>query len=123
MSEVESFQWEEGNLQKFSDFWLIQPKVRLDITFADRFFSKVNDLIGIQPAHVIIDMRYVPYISSSGIKAILSLKRFLNMRGYKISLIHLTEETKKIIIISEIENLLPIFVDQGEALEYFKSSD
>lgn len=101
----------EGN------FWIIEPKMRLDLSFADSFYNKLISHISHDPAHILLNMKSVPYISSSGIRVLLKLKQYLDMRGYKLGIVNLNEEARKIFYISELQLIIPIFQSEHEAFE------
>jgi anti-sigma B factor antagonist len=108
------------SILKKENIWIVEPKVRLDLSFSDNFYSKVMEILQLESQHLFIDMAQVPYISSSGIKVILKIKNFLEMRGYKFGLYNLTKEVHKIIHISELHHLIPVFNNFDEALSYLK---
>jgi anti-anti-sigma factor len=108
------------SVQKKENIWIIEPHVRLDLSYSENFFHKVMEILHSEPSHLLIDMMQVPYISSSGIKILLKIKNFLEIRGYKFALINLTKEVNKIIHISELHHLLPIFYTENEAITFIK---
>lgn len=120
MEDFSLYNFDNIQIKEYNEYWLIEPKSRLDLTFSDSFFQQTIDLISANLKNLIINMEEVPYISSSGIKSILKLKQFLEMRGYKLVLMNILPEVKKIIQISELYNLLPIFNDLESCLNYFK---
>ncbi len=111
---------ENVTLKEYPNYYLLEPKARLDLSFSENFFIETINFITSNPKNIILNMKEVPYISSSGIKAILKLKQYLDVRGYKISLYHLLPEVQKIIHISELSNLLPIFDTLEQSIEYLK---
>lgn len=113
-----NFEDNEFIIKKENQFWLVEPKVRLDLSYAENFFSKLMDHLQTEINHVLIDMSSVPYISSSGIKILLKIKNFLEIRGYKIVLFSLSKEVHKIIHISELHHLLPIFNNYEDAIDF-----
>lgn len=114
------FEDDHLTLKKENQYWIVEPKIRLDLASAESFYSNLMKYIQVDLGHILIDMSCVPYISSSGIKVLLKIKNFLEIRGYKIILISLSKEVNKIIHISELQNLFPIFNTFEEALEYLK---
>lgn len=120
MEEFVLHNLENITLKEYHTFYLVEPKSRLDLSFSENFFKEIINFITSNPKNIILDMQEVPYISSSGIKAILKLKQYLDVRGYKISLYHLLPEVKKIIYVSELYNILPIFETLEDSIEYLK---
>ncbi|GIX43435.1 MAG: hypothetical protein KatS3mg129_3168 [Leptospiraceae bacterium] len=121
MNEESSFNNDIVLVTKKENLLIIEPKVRLDLSFAEHFYNKVMEILQSEPSHLLINMQEVPYISSSGIKTLLKIKNYLEMRGYKIALYQLTKEVNKIIHISELHHLLPLFHSESEAMNYINS--
>ncbi len=112
------FEDDELIIKKENQYWIVEPKIRMDLSYAENFFTHLMEHLKNDINHVLIDMSSVPYISSSGIKVLLKIKNFLEIRGYKIVLYSLSKEVHKIIHISELHHLLPIFNTFDEVIEY-----
>ncbi|MFN3605402.1 MAG: STAS domain-containing protein [Leptonema sp. (in: bacteria)] len=120
MEDFVLYNLENVLIKEFKEYWLIEPKTRLDLSFSDNFFNDTLNIITSNPKSVIINLVEVPYISSSGIKSILKLKQFLDIRGYKVALYNLLPEVKKVIHISELHHLLPIFENLEDSILFIK---
>ncbi len=108
-------------VKKDQNIWIIEPKIRLDLSFSDHFYNQVLEFLQKDPNHIILNMIEVPYISSSGIKVLLKLKNFLEMRGYKLALFNLSKEVQKIIHISELHHLFPIFLNFEDCIKFIQT--
>ncbi|MCS7206077.1 MAG: STAS domain-containing protein [Leptospiraceae bacterium] len=116
--ESKDFSNELFKAYRLQNFLIVEPHIRLDLSFADNFYNQLIEHLTSEPSNVIIDMKYVPYVSSSGIKMFLKMKRYLDARGYQFGVCNLSKEVYKILHISELQNLIPIFQDLNEAMEY-----
>ncbi|WP_317137531.1 STAS domain-containing protein [Methanochimaera problematica] len=88
---------------------------RLDTNGAELFGSAVKNMVHSDDKAVVIDLKDVPYISSSGIRVILGLKKEMKKREGEIVLCSLQEYPSKVL---DMAGLLNIFkttdsVDEG----------
>lgn len=67
--------------------------------------------------NIIVDMQNTESIDSSGLSAILALKRLCENAGGNHALIHISTSIQKLIRISQIENVLNIKNSLTEALD------
>lgn len=68
-------------------------------------------------ANVIINMSEVEFISSSGVRVLLSTQRMLKDRSNKLVLCNLSDPVFKIISLSELTKILKIAKDENQAIE------
>ena len=69
--------------------------------------------------HVIIDMKEVEYISSSGLGIIVSLKRSLELRNKEMKLCGITPAVKKVFKVLGMEKSFDIYASVNKALDSF----
>jgi anti-sigma B factor antagonist len=67
----------------------------------------------------ILNLQYVSFIDSAGIGALVETYRCLDSHGKSLCLINLQSNLKRVLEISEIENLFPIFDSVTEARSHF----
>jgi len=68
----------------------------------------------------IIDFKKVNFIDSAGIGNLVGLYRNLNSQGKSLCLINITPHIKRVLEISEIEHVFPIFNSLQDAKMHFK---
>lgn len=64
--------------------------------------------------HLVIDMRDMPFMDSSGIGVILGRYRQLSLRGGTVSLMHLSPQVKRIYDLAGMAQVIPL-VEEKEA--------
>ncbi len=69
-----------------------------------------------EKANVIINLKEVEFISSSGVRVLLSTQRMLKERGNKLILCELSDPVFKIIAVSELTKILNIAKTEDEAI-------
>lgn len=97
--------------------WFIQPRTRLDLTFSDEFLKEVSRFLAEQPSDAICDLSQVPYMSSSGVKALLNIQQFLKAHRFQLVLYNLTSEVQKLVELSELIHVFTIVKDRESALK------
>ena len=122
MTEPVEFKTDRLQLNYQDNVWQIQPLTRLDLTFSDEFMRDVNHYMAENPSDAVCNMSKVPYMSSSGIKALLNIQHFLKLRRFQFVLFGLTPEVKKIIELSELSHVFTIAADEQEALSLITSN-
>lgn len=105
---------------KKDDVLILELEGRLDVNTSNTFSDRVLSLIGAGEKYFVIDLSQVVYISSSGLRAFLTLAKKLSENG-KIVLSSLRQEVKEIFDISGFGSLFPIVASQEEALRIFQS--
>lgn len=97
--------------------WRIQPLTRLDLTSSDEFLKDTLRMLSQEPTDAICDLSLVPYMSSSGVKALLNIQRFLKAHRFQLVLFNLTPEVQKLVELSELVNVFTIVKDCDAALK------
>lgn len=101
---------------RFEDgLWVITPLTRLDLTFSDDFLKEVSRRLDENPSDAICRLSQVPYMSSSGVKALLNIQQFLKMHHFRLALCELTPEVQKLVELSELIHVFMIFRTAAEA--------
>ena len=75
---------------------LITLKGRLDTVNAVKFQQKIEALGDSDVAKVVVDCEALDYISSSGLRAFISLLKKAQKNGGKVQLLHLTPNVKEV---------------------------
>ncbi len=91
---------------------------RLDISGAAEIDMRFNVLAGANKA-LIVDMAGVPFLASIGIRTLLIGAKAIQRRGGKMVLLRPTPEVEKVLWVSGVADLMPIFHTDAEALAAF----
>jgi len=90
--------------EKIDNAFVIAPAGKIDVSTFAVLEQKVDDILDRYPKHLIFDMQGVSYISSAGIRVILKAHKAMKQRGWKVNLLHLQPQVKKVF---EIIKALP----------------
>lgn len=90
--------------EKMDNVFVIAPVGKIDITTHAALEKKVDDILDSYPKELIFDMKEVSYMSSAGIRVILKAHKGMKQRGWKVNLLHLQPQVKKVF---EIIKALP----------------
>ena len=88
---------------------------RLDIAGAADIDMRFSVLAGANRA-VIVDMAGVPFLASIGIRTLLIGAKSVQRRGGKMVLLRPTPEVEKVLWVSGVADLMPIFHTDPEAV-------
>ena len=69
-----------------------------------------------QGTPLVIDASGVDYISSIGIRTLLTAARAINMRGGRMAVVAATEEVTKVLKTTGVDAIIPLFADMDEAI-------
>ncbi len=105
----------EINQKLESGIVYITIKGRLDADSAAEAERTVNDALGEDGSKLLFDLSALDYLSSAGLRVLLSAAKEIRRRDGKIVLCSLTEFVKEIFEVSGFEALIPIedSVDSG----------
>lgn len=102
------------------DVLIVYLKGRLDVSIANEVEENLNDLIDNQGhKKVILNMREVDYMSSSGFRACISTLRKLNSKEGVLKISNIKPAVKRIFDVIELTSLFDIRETEDEALKSF----
>jgi anti-anti-sigma factor len=95
---------------------ILRCEGRLDATTAPHLENEINKLIDQERNKIMIDFSRIDYLSSAGMRLLLSVtKRLINKRG-KLSIFAIHEEVREIISMAGFEKVLAIYHTEEEAM-------
>jgi anti-anti-sigma factor len=95
-----------------NNIYLVKVEGRLDASFSSQLEDDLDQLLE-KTQKIIIDFTGVTYLSSSGLRVLLSVKKETENQGGPV-LIHLADMVKRIIEVAELDD----FFSQAESLEH-----
>jgi anti-anti-sigma factor len=101
--------------------WIVTPNCRLDSTVGRQWEATLNSQIEAGHIHLVVDMCEVSYISSSGLKVLLSARRLAEKYHGNIALTSMLPRVREIFEISGFDTLFPILPSVDEAAGYLAS--
>lgn len=89
---------------------------RMDALSSPEFEKEMNDLIDKNETLLVVDCSNLEYISSSGLRSILTVAKKLKTKTGRILLASLTDMVKEVFEISGFSNIIPIHSSLEDAL-------
>ena len=87
----------------------------IDVHTAKEFKEAVDALIGAGQKHVVLDMRQVTYMDSSGFGTLLSATKRVRPRGGSVNLAGCTSAINRIMHITRLDSIFGVFDSVEEA--------
>jgi anti-anti-sigma factor len=99
---------------------IFYPSGKLNIESAIEFENNVQKAIHDNPhCHVLINLMDVNYISSSGLRVLLTMKQILNEKGNELKIFNANDICKRVFGINYFDHLVPIYDSENEAIHSF----
>lgn len=106
------------SIDKQEKYTLIKPEVeKLDTTVAPALKTEFINLNAEGTKHIILDLSEVKYVDSSGLSSILVGNRLCGNQNYALILTRLNDHVKKLITISQLDQVLNILPTIEESIE------
>jgi anti-anti-sigma factor len=93
---------------------------RIDTTAAPQLEKELNTLMGEGKRKILLNFSEVTYISSGGLRVLLSTAKKLRSPNDKFGLCCLTQEVNKILKLAGFTTIFTIFSSEGDALDAWK---
>ncbi|MBM3192811.1 MAG: STAS domain-containing protein [Chlamydiae bacterium] len=94
---------------------ILRCEGRLDATTAPRLEDEINTLLDQERIKIMIDFTRIDYLSSAGMRLLLSMTKRLKAKKGKLSIFALHDEVSEIIHMAGFEKVLAIYPNQEEA--------
>lgn len=110
------------NTKKVDNVIVIYLKGRLDVHLSAEIEKEINTIIQKESnAHMLMNLKDVEYMSSSGLRIFVSTMRILKESKRKLKLCNMNNAVKKIFEVVELMDMFDIFESEEEALKSFKN--
>ena len=93
---------------------------RLDAASAPILERKINSLIDDDHYHLLLDCSRVDYLSSAGMRVLLSSTKKLNMKKGALVLFSVSDEVGEVIKMAGFDKIFRIYLSEKEALQFHK---
>ncbi|MEQ8352006.1 MAG: STAS domain-containing protein [Leptospiraceae bacterium] len=104
-------------VEKKDNVLIVSLSGRLDITNSEEFEHAVLDSLEQKKTPVIVRLQEVSYMSSSGVRALLSIYHALRKHGKELIIAELSPAVKKIISVTELDRVFPVMESLENALQ------
>ena len=99
------------------DVLLVRLAGELDQCSASGIRRDLDQLLrDLRVRHLVIDLKNMPFMDSSGLGVILGRYRMMQERGGTVSLMHLSPQVKRVYDLSGMARIIPV-VEEKEAAE------
>ncbi len=99
------------------DVLLVRLAGELDQCSASGIRRDLDQLLrDLRVRHLVIDLKDMPFMDSSGLGVILGRYRMMQERGGTVSLMHLSPQVKRVYDLSGMARIIPV-VEEKEAAE------
>ena len=97
---------------------LIYLNGRLDIHFSEKIEKSIIELISSNPdKNIVIDLKDVSYVSSSGLRLLVAIKKKLSDMMKKLHISNANPHIKTVFTVAGLEKDFSIFDSEAEALK------
>ncbi len=93
---------------------------RLDAASAPILERKINSLIDEDHTHLLLDFSRIDYLSSAGMRVLLSATKKLMGKKGDLILFSLSDEVSEVIKMAGFDKILRIFSSEKEAIQFHK---
>ena len=112
----------ELNIKKVDNVVVIYLSGRLDVHLSAEIEKEINNIIQTEKqAHLLLNLKDVEYMSSSGLRIFVSTMRVLKESKRKLKLCEMNSAVKKIFEVVELMDMFDIFDSEAEALKTFEN--
>jgi len=110
------------NIKKVDNVAVIYLAGRLDVHLSADIEKEINNIIqNDSECHLLLNLKDVEYMSSSGLRIFVSTMRILKESKRKLKLCNMNNAVKKIFEVVELMDMFDIFDSEDEALQSFKN--
>lgn len=100
------------------DYWLAVFSGRLDISISSDIEKKLNDAIQKSPKPLIVNFSDVQYMSSSGLRILLTIHSKLRKHGHSVLVGGASDMVKKLFLVTEVFQMFPVLNSVDDAVEH-----
>ena len=83
---------------------VLVPSGELDLQTVDRLDGEVRDLRSAGFEHVVIDLRRLDFVDSSGLRLLLSLRNTALRRGHRLELIQGGDQVRRLFVLTRTQS-------------------
>lgn len=97
--------------------WVLQVTGRMDAVSSTDFDKTCQAQLEKGAKKMVLDLTHLEYISSAGLRSMLSLAKRLKTGGGSLALCNLNGIVKEVVTVSGFDQILPIFANVADALK------
>lgn len=104
-------------IDKQGEVSIVTLRGKLDATTAQEFEAALDKLIGKNEVRILVDMAELEYISSAGLRVLLTAAKNLKKRAGIITVASLNEHVGQVFEISGFSTIFPIYASAAVGLQ------
>ena len=113
----------EFNFKKNGNIIIVYLKGRLDVHQCAELEEEISKLLSFEiSGHLLFNMNDVEYISSSGLRVIVSTIKILKEKNRVLAICNINNTVRKIFDVVQITDMFNIFNSEEEAFIFLKSA-
>lgn len=99
------------------DIKIIEPSGRLDITNVAKFRLDISGLVALKPKVIIIDLKDVSFMDSSGLGALVSALKTARFAQCELYICALNDQVRMLFDLTSMSKIFKIYPDRSTCLE------
>ncbi len=104
-----------------NNYVVVYPEGRLDLNTSQLIEKELIRIIDTNEKHLVVNMKNVEYLHSSGIRLLIAMRNRLLDRGKTITICEINETVMKIIEFVDLQGIIHICSSENEAVEYIST--
>ena len=110
------------NFRKNGNTIIVYPKGRIDVHYCTQVEQEISKLLKFETSsHLLFNLNDVEYISSSGLRIIVSTMKILKESNRIVAICNLNNAVKKIFDVVQITDMFNIFNSENEAIFFLQA--
>lgn len=95
---------------------VIRVTGRVDSNTSPQFDQKLKEYISANRVHIVVEMDATDFLSSAGVRALISAQKALKPKGGQVVLSKPSEKVRDVLKLAALESLFPIYDDTESAI-------
>jgi anti-anti-sigma factor len=104
-------------IEDFTDARQVFVSGKINSLMASEFENALNEAIGGEPKHLIVNLKDVEYLSSAGLRSILVIAKRLDKKNKKLAFVGARELVADVIRLMGVDRIFPLCATTQEARE------
>jgi len=106
-------------IEQVGDVFVLHVKGRLDVVSSPIVEKRILEAINEGHKHLLLEIAEVSYLSSSGMRMLLSIAKKLRTSSGKLAICNLSTNVLDVLKMAGFDHILQLFKTEEEALRYF----
>ncbi len=90
---------------------VMQPSGRLDVTNVNQFRLEVGDIAALKPKFLVIDLKDISFMDSSGLGALIAALKIIRNSGGELALCSPTDQVQMLFDLTSMSTIFKVYAD------------